>query len=327
MRAAWYERPGPPHEVLTLGRMARPEPDPGEVLVRVAASGINPSDTKQRAGWRKEGLPFPRIVPHSDGAGVIEAVGDGVDDRAGQRVWLYNTQRGRPWGTAAEYVTVPGCQAIPLPDGIDFIQAACLGVPACTAHFAVLSDGPVTGRTVLIAGAAGAVGHSAVQFAKWSGAEIIATVSSEAKADFARAAGAGHIVNYRTEPVAERIGEITGGAGVDRIVEVDFGDNLAIDIAAIKPNGVIASYSSTRVPEPTLPYYPLAYKGVTVRFVQAYLLPSEARDRAVRDITETLRSGHLKPAIAETFPLDRIADAHALAESGTAIGNVVIEVT
>lgn len=328
MRAAWYERTGPPHEVLTLGGMARPEPGPGEVLIRVAASGINPSDTKQRAGWRKEGMPFPRIVPHSDGAGVIEAAGAGVDPgREGQRVWLYNTQRGRPWGTAADFVVVPEAQAVPLPDGADFIQAACLGVPACTAHFAALSDGPLTGQRVLIAGAAGAVGHGAVQFAKWSGAEIIATVSNSAKADHAREAGADHIVNYRTEPVAERILELTGGAGVDRIVEVDFGDNLAIDIAVIKPNGVIASYSSTRVPEPTLPYYPLAYKGVTVRFVQAYLLPAKARAQAVRDISDMLRSGHLKPAIAETFPLDRIADAHALAESGAVIGNVVLDLS
>lgn len=326
MRAAWYERTGPAHEVLTVGDMATPEPSPGEVLVRLASSGINPSDYKQRAGWRKEGMPFPRIVPHSDGAGVVAACGDVVDrDREGQRVWLYNTQRGRPWGTASDYVAVPEAQAVPLPDGVDFIQAACLGVPACTAHYAVLSDGPVDGQTILVAGGAGAVGHSAVQFAKWGGATVIATVSNEAKADHARAAGADHIVNYRSEPVAERVLDLTGGAGVDRIVEVDFGANLGIDIAAIKPNGVIASYSSTRVPEPTLPYYPLAYKGVTVRFVQAYLLPPEARARAVRDITETLRSGQLRPAIAATFPLDRIAEAHALAESGTALGNVVLD--
>ena len=327
MRAAWYEKPGPAHEVLTVGEMPTPDPAEGEVLVRVAASGINPSDFKQRAGWRKEGLPYPRIVPHSDGSGVVEAVGDGVDaSREGQRVWLYNTQRGRPWGTAAEYVTVPESQAVPLPDGIGFEIAACLGVPACTAHFAVLSDGAVAGRTILIAGAAGAVGHSAVQFAKWGGADVIATVSSDAKAEHARAAGADHIVNYRTEPVVERVLELTGGAGVDRIAEVDFGANLTIDVEIIKANGIIASYSSTRVPEPVLPYYPLAYKGVTVRFLQAYLLPPAARAQAMRDITETLKSGHLRPAIAARFPLEQIADAHALAESGTGIGNVVLEV-
>ncbi len=328
MRAAWYERPGPTHEVLTVGEMPTPEPAHGEVLVRVAASGINPSDFKQRAGWRKEGLPFPRIVPHSDGAGIIEAVGEGVDSsREGQRVWLYNTQRGRPWGTAAEFVTVPESQAVPLPDGIDFDVAACLGVPACTAHFATLSDGALAGRAILVAGAAGAVGHSAVQFAKWSGAEVIATVSGDAKAEHARAAGADHIVNYRTEPVAERVLDLTDGAGVDRIAEVDFGANLAIDIEVIKANGIIASYSSTRVPEPTLPYYPLAYKGVTVRFVQAYLLPAEARAQALRDITDTLGSGHLRPAIAARFPLERIAEAHALAEGGAVIGNVVLDLS
>ena len=328
MRAACYERTGPPHEVLTVGELATPEPGPGEVLVRIASSGINPSDTKQRAGWRKEGLPFPCIVPHSDGAGVIETAGAGVDrGREGERVWLYNTQRGRPWGTAAEYVSVPEHQAVPLPDGTGFDVAACLGVPASTAHFAVLSDGPVAGQTILIAGAAGAVGHSAVQFAKWGGATVIATVSGDAKAAHARAAGADHIVNYRDEPVTDRVLELTDGAGVDRIAEVDFGANLAIDVAAIKPNGVIASYSSTRVPEPALPYYPLAYKGVAVRFVQAYLLPSPARAQAVADITETLVSGHLRPAVAARFPLDRIADAHALAESGTVIGNVVLDMS
>ncbi len=328
MRAAWYEKSGPAHEVLTVGEMPTPDPGSGEVLVRVAASGINPSDFKQRAGWRKEGLPFPRIVPHSDGAGVVESVGDGVDgSRVGQRVWLYNTQRGRPWGTAAEYVVVPDSQAVPLPEGIGFDVAACLGVPACTAHFAVLCDGALAGRTMLVAGAAGAVGHSAVQFAKWGGAEVIATVSSGAKAEHARAAGADHIVNYRSEPVAERILDLTDGAGVDRIAEVDFGANLAIDIEVIKANGIIASYSSTRVPEPVLPYYPLAYKGVTVRFVQAYLLPPPARAQAVRDITDTLRSGDLRPAIAARFPLERIADAHALAEGGTVIGNVVLDLS
>ncbi len=328
MRAAWYERTGPPHEVLTVGELPAPEPGPGEVLVRLSSSGINPSDFKQRAGWRAEGLPFPRIVPHSDGGGVIEAAGPGVNPfREGQRVWLYNTQRGRPWGTAADCVAVPEAQAVPLPDGVGFDIAACLGVPASTAHFAILSDGPVADRTILVAGAAGAVGHSAVQFAKWGGAQVIATVSSDTKAAHARAAGADHVVNYRTDPVAERVREITDGAGVDRIAEVDFGANLGIAIEVIKPNGVIASYSSTRVPEPALPYYPLAYKGVTVRFVQAYLLPPSARTQAIRDITETLRSGDLRPAIAATFPLDRIADAHALAESGTAIGNVVLDLS
>ncbi len=328
MRAAWYERTGPPHEVLVVGETATPKPKSGEVLVRVATSGINPSDTKQRAGWRSEGMPFPRIIPHSDGAGVIAAVGDGVDrDREGERVWLYNTQRGRPRGTAAEFVAVPEVQAVPLPAEIDFRSAACLGVPASTAHYTVLSDGPVTGRTILVAGAAGAVGHSVVQFAKWSDARVIATVSGSTKAEYARAAGADHVINYREEPVVERVLELTGGAGVDRIAEVDFGANLAIDIAAIKPNGVIASYSSTRVPEPVLPYYLLAYKGVMVRFVQAYLLPPPARAQANADITEALMAGALRPNIAATFPLDRIADAHAVAESGKAIGNVVLDVS
>ena len=327
MRAAWYERTGDASDVLEVGEMETPSPAAGEVPVRVMASGINQSDTKRRAGWRGHTMAFPRIVPHSDGAGIVEAVGAGVDRaRIGQRVWLYNAQRDRPWGTAAQYVALPADQAVPLPDGVDFATGACLGVPASTAHFAVFSDGPVAGLTVLVASGSGGVGHNAVQFATAAGATVIATTGSDARVAYVLGAGADHVINYLTETVADRVLEITGGAGVDRVVEVDFGANLATDVAVIKPNGVIASYSSTRVPEPVLPYYPLAYKGVTVRFVQAYLLPAAARAAAIRDINAALVEGTLVPSVGAVYPLERIGEAHRMAEIlGRVQGRVVID--
>lgn len=328
MRAAWYRRPGPAHEVLEVGELPDPSPAPGEVLVRIHASGINPSDTKRRAGWRGARMEHPRVVPHSDGAGVIEAVGEGVDAaRIGEPVWLYNAQRGRAFGTAAEFCALPAAQAIRLPDPVSFEEGACLGVPASTAHFAVFADGAVRDQTILVQGGAGAVGHYAVQFAAWGGARVIATVSNAQKAAHARAAGAAATVNYRREDVVAAVHRLTGGAGVERIVEVDLGANLAVDAALIRPNGIIASYSSTRVPEPVFPYYPLAYKGVTLRLVQAYILPPAARAQAIADITAGLEQRFLCHAIAAVFPLERVAEAHALAESGNALGNVILRVT
>ncbi len=327
MRAAWYEVTGPARDVIRIGELPRPEPGPGEVLVRVHASGINPSDTKRRAGWRKEPLAWPRIIPHSDGAGVIEAVGAGVGrERLGERVWLWNAQRGRASGTCAEYVALPQAQAVALPDHTGFVEGACLGVPASTAHFAVLSDGPLVGQTVLVQGGAGAVGDCAVQWARRAGARVIATVGSETKAELARASGADATINRRTEDVVRRVLDLTDGQGVDRIVEVDFGANLEQDVALIRPNGVIASYSSTAAPEPVFPYYPLAYKGVTLRLVQAYILPEPARALAIADIGEALGDGGLKHRIAGVFPLDETAAAHELLESGEVIGNVVVAI-
>jgi NADPH:quinone reductase len=327
MRAAWYDATGPAREVIRTGEAPRPEPGPGEVLVRVHASGVNPSDTKRRAGWRNEPLAHPRIIPHSDGAGVIEALGAGVDEgRIGERVWLWNAQRGRASGTCAEYVALPQAQAVALPEGTGFIEGACLGVPATTAHFAVLADGPLVGQTVLVQGGAGAVGDYAVQWAKRSGAHVVATVGSDAKAALARASGANAVVNRRTEDVVRRVLELTAGQGVDRIVEVDFGANLERDAALIKPNGVIASYSSTARPEPVFPYYPLAYKGVTLRLVQAYILPQPARALAIADIGEALCAGRLQHRIAGVFPLAETAAAHELQESGEAVGNVVVTI-
>ena len=328
MRAAWYERLGPAAEVLQVGDCEAPQPGPGEVLVRIAASGVNPSDWKKRSGWQYGPMTAPRVIPHNDGAGVIEAVGDGVSaQRVGERVWLFGAQAGgRAGGTAAELCAVPADQAVRLPTGMSFEAGACLGVPACTAHFAVFADGRITGQTILIPGAAGAVGHYAVQFAKWSGATVIATVSSREKAEHARAGGADHVIDYRREDVVGRVKEMTDGQGVDRIVEVDFGANLAADAELIKPNGVIASYSSTRIPEPVLPYYPLAFKGVTLRLVQGYLIPPQHRRQAIEDIAAMSVEGSLQHAVARRYPLSQIAAAHEASERGEVIGNIVVTI-
>ncbi len=331
MRAAWYERTGPAREVLEIGTVPDPRPGPGEVLVRIRASGVNPSDTKQRAGWRGAKLAAARIVPHADGAGEIVAAGDGVDARRiGARVWLYNAvalyDGSRSAGTAAEFCALPAAQALDLPARLEFAAGACLGIPACTAHRAVFADGPVAGQTMLVQGGGGAVGHYAVQFAKLGGARVIATTGSPAKAAHARAAGADAVIDRHHEDVAARVLEWTGGTGVDRIIEVDFGANVLVDVPLIRANGVIASYSSTAVPEPTFPYYPLALKGVTVRLIQGFNLPPAARRAAIDDIAHWSDAGRLVHAIGARFDLAEIAAAHECVEGGDTVGNVVVDI-
>jgi NADPH2:quinone reductase len=270
-------------------------------------------------------MQFPRIIPHQDGAGVIEAVGPGVPaSRVGERVWIYEAQLGRPFGTAAEFVALPAEQAAPLPDPITFAQGACLGVPAMTAHRCVFADGPVTGQAILVAGGAGAVGHYAIQLAKWGGAEVIATVSSAEKAEAARWGGADHVINYRTEDVARQVLDLTGG--VDRIVDVSFGANLPHNLAVLKPNGVIATYASDAEPEPKLPFYQLMLKNITVHFVLVYVMSKAAHQQAKEDINRCLEQGLLKHQIARQFPLAEVALAHEAVESGQMIGNVIVEV-
>jgi NADPH:quinone reductase len=328
MRAAWYERKGIAREVFQIGRMELPEPGPGELRVRVAISGINPSDTKGRggAGIGPKTMPFPRIVPHQDGAGVIDAVGAGVPaSRVGERVWLYEAQRGRAFGTAAEYVVVPSGNAVRLPDGVSFIDAACLGVPAMTAHRCLFADGPIAGKVVLITGAVGGVGQYAVQLAKWGGATVIATVSSAEKAAQARAIGADQVINYREEDVVARVQAITEGAGVDRIVEVAFGANLPFSLQVLKTNGVIATYSSDANPTPTIPFGQLLGKDVTVRFVLVYVMGEAAHQDAIRAITTALEAGLLHPVAVQRFTLDEVAAAHAAVETGHTAGKVLID--
>lgn len=326
MRAVWYERQGSAHEVLTIGEMQTPEPAAGEVLVRVHASGVNPSDTKRRGAVRGAPMGFPRIVPHQDGAGVIAAVGAGVPaERVGERAWFYEAQWQRPFGSCAEYATVAAEKAVRLPENVDFAAGTCLGIPAMTAHRCLFADGPLDGLTVLVTGGAGSVGHAAVQLAYAAGATVITTVSSDEKAAAARAAGAQHVLNYRTDDVVARIDEITAGGGVDRVVDVAFGANLGLTLPALKPNGVLATYASDADPEPKVPVWMLIGKNLTLRCTLVYVMDRSAHAMAADDINRALAAGTFKPLIARRYGLEQVADAHVAVEVGQVIGNVVVE--
>lgn len=324
MRAAYYETTGPAQEVLRVGSFPVPTPKAGEVLVRVHASGVNPSDVKKRDGKMPAPAEFSKIIPHSDGAGVIEAVGEGVSRGVGERVWLWNAQWKRAYGTAAEIVSVPTAQAVPLPDGISFSEGACLGIPAQTAWTAVMEGASDTERSILVHGGAGSVGELAVVIAAASGARVIATVSTDEKAAIAEAAGA-EIVRYRDGDTAQAINALTGG--VDHIVDVDFGANWRINAAVLNPNGSIAAYSAPSAPVFEMNYYAFAAKAARLRFVQVYLLPQAERDRAIAGLDALLREKRLPIRIARRYPLDAIAAAHEYQESGDAIGNIIIDIS
>ena len=325
MRAVWYEENGAAADVLRLGEMDKPAPGPGELRVALATSGVNPVDCKRRRGGRGA-MDAPRVVPHFDGAGLVDALGDGVDEaRRGERVWIYEAQWGSANGSAADYVTLAADRAIKLPDSVGFDAGACLGIPAMTAHRCVFADGPIDGQTILVTGGAGAVGRYALQFAALGGARVIATVSSAEKAAVAKAAGAYEILDYKTEDVAARVAEITGGAGVDRIVEVEFGGNLESSLAVIANNGVIASYASDAVLEPTLPFYRMVYGNTTLRPVLVFGMPEAAKSQAVADITRWAESGDLSHHIGPRFSLEDTAAAHQAVEDGS-FGKVIIEI-
>ena len=323
MQAVWYERNGPAREVLNFGDMPDPEPGAGEVRVHVHASGVNPSDWKTRSGSRP--MVAPRVIPHSDGAGVIDRVGPNVDPaRIGERVWLWNAQWKRAFGTAATHIALPSSQAVRLPDGIPFEAGACLGIPALTAHRAVTADGSPEGQIVLVAGGAGAVGHYAIQMAKLLGAvQVIATVSSDEKAEHARAAGADVIVNYRTEPVPDRVREITRGHGVDRVVEVDIAGNAGLLPKIVAQDGLCVAYGSN-APQAAFEFGPMILSGAAVRFFIVYELSAAARERGVSDLTRWMAEGRLRHAIGATLPLERTVEAHELVEWGKVIGNVIV---
>ncbi|MBU3261162.1 NADPH:quinone reductase [Roseovarius sp. PS-C2] len=328
MRAITYDRFGPAADVLTLTRIEPPAPAAGEVLVRLAWSGVNPSDAKARAGIRPGVTkpPFPQIIPHSDGAGVIEAVGAGVDAaRIGERVWIWNGQWQRAYGTAAEYIALPQAQAVPLPDGVDLATGAVLGIPGLTACQTVFGGGDVAGQTLLISGGAGAVGHIAVQLAKWGGATVIATSSKGAEARV-RAAGADHVLEYRDPDLTARIMEITGGRGVDRAVEVEFGENISVLPEVVAPLGTIAVYGSGKQMAPTLPFGPYLFKALKIDITLIYILPDAARDAAIATLHKTLQEGALRPEIGARYALADCAKAHEAVMTPGRTGAVLLEI-
>ena len=323
MRTVWYSDFGSAEDVLEIGEQPTPHAGPGEVRVRLHTSGINPVDVKRRAGGRGT-TDAPNVIPHFDGAGVIDEVGDGVDaGRMGQRVWVYEAQWQRDSGTAAELVALNSSRAVLLPDAASFHDGACLGIPALTAHRCVFGDGSVDGQTLLVTGGAGAVAHDAIQFAALDGARVISTVSGPQKAEIATAAGASEILNYREESVVERVLELTDGRGVDRVVEVEFGGNLTDTLGATRIGGVISTYASQSEPEPQIPFYQLLYRSLTVRFELVFLMAEESKSAAVSDITRWLGEGRLQHNVAETFPLADAVRAHQAVEGG---GNVQVGV-
>jgi len=325
MRAAWFEEFGQAANVLIVGEQPGAEPRQGEVLVRLMTSGVNPSDVKKRAGSFPNLLDDGLVIPHSDGAGVIEKVGEGVaDSRIGERVWVYQAQYGRRFGTAAEYVAIDASRAVPLPEKTSFEIGACLGIPAMTAHRCVFADGPVDDQTILVTGGAGRVGHYAIQFAAQAGARVITTAcESQDKSNCTRA-GAVATVNHREADWAAAVLQINGGQTVDRVIDVEFGANLPEVLNVIRPGGTIATYSSTQVTEPKLPFFQMLYMDLTIHFVLVYAMPEEAKQLAIAAITDKLINEQLQHRVAHKVPLADIARAHELIEQGGFRGGVVL---
>jgi len=326
MKAVWYERTGPAADVLTFGEMPTPAASPGEVRIRLEASGVNPADVGRRGGAYRA-MEFPRVIPNSDGAGIIDQVGGGVTRlKLGQRVWLFNGQRnGRAFGTAAEYIALSEHLVTPLPDSLSFAQGATLGIPAMTAWCSLFGDGPIAGQTVLVTGGAGAVGHYAVQLAKWGGAKVIATVSSTAKAEQARLAGADLVINYKTEDVVARALAFTNQLGVNRVADVDFGGNIATTLKLMAMNSTIAVYATNGNRTPVVPMRELMERCIALRTLVLFALPWPVLAAAQADITKWLTAGRRLHNIAGQFALADTAQAHLAVEKGDKLGTVIID--
>ena len=326
MKAVWYTKTGKAEDVLQIGEQDNPAPIAGEVLVRVRASGINPSDVKTRAGARGP-LQFPAVIPHSDGSGEIIDVGKGVDkSRIGEKVWIWNAAFGRAHGSCAELVTLPNLQAVKVNDNVSYESAACMGIPASTAYYGIHSNGSVKDKTILVSGGAGAVGFYGIQLAKLAGANVITTISNDEKANIASSAGADKIINYKTEDVVEKGMEYTNNNGVDRIFEVEFGGNLSVSEEVIKPNGTIAAYGSVAVMEPSLPFYNLMFKGVKLNTYLIYIVSDRDRNLIVNGLNRAMNDQALNHMISESYSLDEIVDAHLSMESNQVIGNIVVKI-
>jgi NADPH2:quinone reductase len=323
MQAAWYEKNGTARDVMIVGEQPTPQPATGEVRVKLHVSGVNPSDVKSRTA-RPLGNPF--IIPHSDGAGVIDAVGAGVDaSRIGQRVWTWNAQWQRPCGTAAEFVCLPSAQAVVLPGDVSFQAGACMGIPGLTAMQAVRIAGDVSQQTVLVTGASSAVGHYVTQMLKRLGATVIGTVGSEAKAAHAKAAGADHCLFYKTEDVVARVKELTGGKGVDAIIDMDFSTTIQwMAQGVMRPHGHLVCYGSNPPADISVSFRPMLFNSFTLSFFLVYELTPQDRQARVNELTDMLKQNQLSHTIAAEFSLSQVVQAHEAVESGKLIGNVVI---
>jgi NADPH2:quinone reductase len=322
MRAAWYEKQGPASEVLVVGEMPDPRPAAGEVRIRISASGINPGDIKKRQDSFGLGMPYPRVIPHSDGAGQVDQVGEGVSPEwVGRRVWCYGAQSYRPFGTAAEFTVVPLDHVAPLPEHVSPEEGACLGIPGITAHRAVHVGGDVAGRTVLVQGAGGAVGMCAVALARYAGARVIGTVRSSAEEPTARTAGA-HEVALNDQGLVKRMKDLAPD-GVDHIVEVAFGANIDADVEMLKMGGSIGAYATDNA-TPEIPFWLMVFKNLRVFLLGSDDFPAEAKVAATRDLNDTLRAGWPGFEIGEPVPLSDIARAHELVEHPVRRGRVVI---
>jgi NADPH:quinone reductase-like Zn-dependent oxidoreductase len=325
MKAGWFEKFGAAEDVIKLGEQPKPTVGVGQVLVKLATSGVNPSDVKKRAGAFPHLLDNGLVIPHSDGAGIVEAVGKGVSDsRLGQRVWVYQAQYGRLLGTAAEYISLDANRAVALPDNTDFTVGACLGIPVMTAHRCVHADGDVRGKTLLVTGGAGRVGYYAIQWARMAGATVIATASNAVDKAMCLELGASQVVNHRQANWAQQVLQATEGKKVDRVIDVEFGANLPEVLKCIATNGVIATYSSTQVQQPSIPFLDMMYMDLTLRMIIVYAMPETAKAQAIKDITDALEAETLQHRIAHIVPLDSLSQGHELIEQGGFGGCVVI---
>jgi NADPH2:quinone reductase len=325
MRAAFYEDNGPARDVLKLGEIETPRPGPGEVRVRLATSGVNPSDVKARSGATRK-IAYPRVIPHSDGAGEIDMVGDGVSpSRVGERVWVWNAQWARAFGTCAEYVALPSHQAVRLPPNTSFEVGACLGIPAMTAYHAIATANTAPGTILLVAGGAGAVGHYAVQFAKTAGATVITTISSPEKAAAARAAGVDYTIDYKHENVGERLMALTGKKRVDAVIELDVAANADIITQVLRPRGQVVVYG-TGAAESEMPLMFCLRNAITLKFIYVYELDAIERAAALAGIERAIAAGTLITNVGATFPLADIVAAHEAVEHGKVLGNVVVKI-
>lgn len=330
MKAVFNTARGTARDTLALKEVDLPSPGAGEVLVAMRASGVNPSDVKLRSGAQGP-MIADQVLVHNDGAGVIEAVGEGVGPaRVGQRVWMYNINRSAdglgqgPLGTAAQYAVIPAHLAVELPEEASFEAGACLGVPAMTAHRALMWAGPVAERTVLVTGGAGAVGHSAIQIAKAKGARVIATVSNDIKAEIAREAGADEVLNYKATALLDQLLDLVGNGGIDHVVDVDIAAHMEIYPQILKINGSVGAYASASNLTPALPFYPLAFRNIQLQPVFVYSMSDAANAEAIKDINALLTSGQLSPRIDRRFALEDIAVAHETVEAGSLLGNAVV---